>query len=73
MSKVRKTLTLDEEVVAEFEQDEDSLSAAVNRVLLAETERRRRMAALGRTLKKWDEWYGPVDREKVDEYRKLFR
>jgi hypothetical protein len=73
MSKVRKTLTLDEEVVEEFEQDEDSLSATVNRVLWAEIERRRRMAALGRTLKKWDEWYGPADQEKVAEYRKLFQ
>jgi hypothetical protein len=73
MSKVRKTLTLSEEVVKEFEQDDDSLSATIDRVLLAETERRRRMAALGRTIDKWEEWYGPADEAKIEEYRELFR
>jgi len=44
--KVRKTITLDPDLVAEFEGDPAALSATVNAVLRAEKQRRDDQAAL---------------------------
>jgi hypothetical protein len=71
MAKVRKTVTLDEEVVEQFENDPEALSATLNRLLSAEAERRQRMTALGRMVSDYEAAHGPLDQQKVDYYREL--
>lgn len=69
--KVRKTLTLDPQVVDALGDDPAALSATVNAILAQEITRRERHAALGRFLDRLDAEDGPVDREIVDTVRGL--
>jgi len=69
--KVRKTLTLDPEIVDALGDDADTLSATVNEILLVEVERRQRREALRSMLDRLAEERGPVDPAEVDEFRRL--
>jgi len=61
-TKVRKTLTLDDDLVQIFSNDDpDGFSAAVNTVLRAEQERRARLASLRQLADDLDALYGPAD------------
>jgi hypothetical protein len=65
-NKVRKTLTLDTDLVDTFSADDPaSLSAAVNAVLRAEQHRRARAASVRQLADDLDALYGPVDEEAV--------
>ncbi|MDR1187228.1 MAG: type II toxin-antitoxin system CcdA family antitoxin [Bifidobacteriaceae bacterium] len=72
-TKVRKTLTLDQDIVNELREDDVALSATVNSVLRDEVERRKNLEALGRFVAELDELAGEPDPALVEEYRKLFR
>lgn len=69
--KVRKTLTLDPEVVAALGDDDMALSATINEILHEEVERRRRAAALSDLLGRLEQDRGPVDAAEVAEFRRL--
>ncbi len=71
--KVRKTLTLDPEVVAVLGEDPAGLSAAVNEILGKEVEQREMRAALRRFVEKLEEEFGPPDPEKVARAEELLR
>lgn len=72
-SKIRKTLTLDPEVVDALGADEVALSATVNEILRFEVERRRRAGALAGLLDRLEAERGSVDRDEVEEFRRLLR
>ncbi|MGH3350990.1 MAG: hypothetical protein ACRDPS_10020 [Nocardioides sp.] len=61
--KVRKTITLDPDLVAEFEGDPAALSATVNAVLRAEKRRRDDQAALAAYVADLVDTYGEPDPE----------
>ncbi len=69
--KVRKTLTLDPEVVAALGDDPAALSTIVNAILLREIQQRAGRAALERFLDRLDEDEGPPDPEQVAHFRRL--
>jgi len=71
--KVRKTLTLDPDVVEALGVDDAGLSATINVILRDEVERRQRAAALARLLAHLDDERGPVDPEEVEHFRRLLR
>jgi hypothetical protein len=68
---MRKTLTLDPEVVAALGDDPEALSTTVNAILLAEIQRRELRAALTRFVDRLDEEEGEPDPEAVDRFRRL--
>ncbi len=68
---MRKTLTLDPEVVAALGDDPEALSTTVNAILLAEVQRREVRAALERFLDRLDEQEGETDPAAVDRFRRL--
>lgn len=69
--KVRKTLTLDPDVVAALGDDPATLSSTVNAILVDEVARRTAHRQLGSFLDRLDAEDGPVDRAAVDAVRKL--
>jgi hypothetical protein len=69
-TKVRKTLTLDPEVVESFGDDPNALSATVNAVLHAEMDRRVRRAALAAYVAELDVQFGEPDPGEVDRFRR---
>lgn len=71
--KVRKTLTLDPEVVEALGADDVALSATVNEILRSEVERRQRAMALAGLLTRLEVERGPVDPDEVEEFRNLLR
>lgn len=71
--KVRKTLTLDPDVVEALGGDDVALSATVNEILRGEVERRQRAAALAGLLARFEDERGPVDPDEVEEFRRLLR
>ncbi len=71
--KVRKTLTLDPEVIDALGGDDMALSATVNEILHDEVERRQRANALAGLLARLEEERGPVDHDEVAEFRRLLR
>lgn len=72
-SKVRKTITLDPEVIEALGVDEAGLSTTINVILRDEVERRQRAAALAGLLATLEEERGPVDPDEVDHFRRLLR
>ncbi|NNG35422.1 hypothetical protein [Nakamurella aerolata] len=68
--KVRKTLTLDPEVVDAFGQDAAALSATVNGILREELDRRQRRAALRRYVDALAEEFGEPDPTDVERFRR---
>lgn len=69
-AKVRKTLTLDPDVVAAFGDDSQALSTTVNEILLAERDRRARRAALGAFVDELCAEFGPPDPKDVERFRR---
>ena len=64
--KVRKTLTLDADIVEKLSADDPaSLSAAVNAILRAEQERRMRAESIHQLAADLDAINGPVDPEEL--------
>ena len=68
---MRKTLTLDPEVVAALGDDPEALSTTVNAILLAEVQRREVRAALERFLDRLDEQECETDPAAVDRFRRM--
>lgn len=68
---MRKTLTLDPDIVAALGDDPTALSATVNAILADEIARRARHAALGRLLDRLDVEDGPTDVATVELVRSL--
>lgn len=60
-TKRKVSLSLDEDLVAEFEGADEALSTQVNATLRAEVERRRRQRALRALLDRLSEEHGPLD------------
>lgn len=71
--KVRKTITLDPDVVEALDDDGAALSATINEILRKEVDRRQRRAAMARMLDRLDEERGPVDPEEVAKFRRLLQ
>jgi hypothetical protein len=69
--KVRKTLTLDREIVEVFGDDPGALSAAINTVLHDEVGRRRRRADLAAFVAVLDAEFGAPDAAEVDRFRQV--
>jgi len=71
-TKLRKTLTLDADIVETFSADDpDNLSGAINAVLRAERERRERRASLAVLVADLTEVHGAPDREEVERFKAL--
>jgi hypothetical protein len=70
-SKVRKTLTLDPEIVAALGEDPSALSATVNTILAAEIDRRQRRAALAAFADRLDTEFGSPDPAEVERFTRL--
>ena len=72
--KVRKTLSLDSDVIEAFEtEDAESLSAAVNDALKEIVTRRARRANLAALVGELEAQYGPADPALVAEFEELLR
>ena len=72
-AKIRKTLTLDPELVRALGEDDATLSSTINSILQDEVDRRQRRAALASLLDRLEAERGAVDQDRVDEYRRLLR
>lgn len=70
--KVRKTLTLDPDIVEVLGSDPAALSATVNAVLREEVERRKRRDNLCELVEELEEHYGPPDAADVEKVERLF-
>ena len=71
--KVRKTLTLDPDIVEVLGSDPAALSATVNALLREEVERRKRRASLKELVEELEAEYGPADPEEVERIRALMQ
>ncbi len=72
--KVRKTLSLDADVIEAFEaEDPESLSSAVNDALREVVRRRLRRANLAELVAELEAQYGPADPAQVAEFEELLR
>ncbi|MDR1119042.1 MAG: BrnA antitoxin family protein [Bifidobacteriaceae bacterium] len=70
-AKVRKTVSLDPDVVDVFMEDPAGLSAAVNAALRKEMERKARAKALAAMVDDLNDRFGEPDPELVEEYARL--
>jgi post-segregation antitoxin (ccd killing protein) len=66
--KRKVSVSLDEDLVAELEREEQGLSAQVNAALRSELERRRRHRLLQELLDQLDAKHGPVDEALIEKY-----
>lgn len=71
--KVRKTLTLDPDIVEVLGSDPAALSATVNALLREEVERRKRRTSLKELVEELEAHYGPADPEDVERARQAMR
>ncbi|WP_460713723.1 hypothetical protein [Nocardioides dilutus] len=71
--KVRKTLTLDPDIVEVLGSDPAALSATVNALLREEVERRKRRASLKELVEELEADYGPADPDEVERIRALMQ
>jgi post-segregation antitoxin (ccd killing protein) len=71
LAKRKVSLTLDEDLVAEMEREDQGLSAQVNAAVRAELERRRRHRLLTELLDQLDAEHGPVDEALVEKYARI--
>ncbi len=71
--KVRKTLTLDPEIIDALGDDDLALSTTINEILRNEVQRRQRTKALSEHLARLDAERGPVDPDEVADFRRLLR
>lgn len=69
--KVRRTVTLDADVAAEFERGETGLSAEINEVLVDEMRKRQSRRALRELMAELERERGPVDPERVEYYKQF--
>jgi Post-segregation antitoxin CcdA len=60
-TKRKISVSLDEDLVAEFEASDEAMSAQVNGAIRTEVERRRRHQALGALLDRLAREHGPLD------------
>lgn len=72
-AKVRKTVTLDPELVEALGDDDSALSSTINSILREEVDRRQRLGALSVLLARFEVQRGPVDQHRVDEFRGLLQ
>ena len=70
--KVRKTLTLDPDIVEVLGADPAALSATVNALLREEVDRRKRQASLKELVEELEGHYGKPDPADVSEAKRLF-
>ena len=70
--KVRKTLTLDPDIVEVLGADPAALSATVNALLREEVERRKRRENLRELVEELEAYYGAPDPEDVAAAERLF-
>jgi len=70
-TKRKISVSLDEELVAELETAEESLSAQVNEAVRGELTRRRRRRLLSELLDRLDAEHGPVDEALIARYTEL--
>ena len=71
VAKRKISVSLDEDLVAELEAGDQSLSAQVNAALRDELEHRRRQRLLSEYLDQLDAEEGPVDEALIDKYARL--
>ncbi len=69
--KLRRTLTLDPDIVEVLGADDAALSTTVNEILRAEIARRERTSALAALLERLAVERGAVDPEEVAEFERL--
>lgn len=69
-TKVRKTLTLDPDVVEAFGDDPAALSAVVNSILAAEVDRRQRQAALKQFVAELIAEFGEPEAADVERFKR---
>ena len=72
-TKVRKTLTLDPELVVAFSDVEGGLSAAVNAALREHLGRVERQGALAARIAELEAEYGPADPVDVERFARHMR
>lgn len=70
-TKRKVSVSLDEDLVAELEAGDETLSSQVNDAVRLELERRRRHRLLGEMLDELEAALGPVDEELVRKYLDL--
>lgn len=71
LPKRKLSVSLDEDLVAELEREQQGLSAQVNAAVRTELERRRRHRLLTEFLDQLDAEHGPVDEALVEKYTRL--
>ncbi len=71
VAKRKISVSLDEDLVAELEYGDQSLSAQVNTVLREDLEHRRRLRLLAEYLDQLDAEEGPVDEALIEKYAEL--
>lgn len=71
--KVRKTLTLDPDIVEVLGEDPTALSATINALLREEVERRKRRASLKELVEELEAHYGPADPAEVERIKTVMR
>jgi len=71
IAKRKVSVSLDEDLVAELEREDQGLSTQVNQVLRTELERRRRSRLLVELLDRLDAEHGPVDESLIEKYTGL--
>ena len=71
--KVRKTLTLDPDIVEVLGEDPTALSATINALLREEVDRRKRRASLKELVEEMERLHGPADPEDVERFRRAMR
>ncbi len=71
--KVRKTLTLDPDIVEVLGGDPAALSATINALLREEVDRRKRRAALTELVEELERIHGPADPDDVARWREALQ
>ena len=71
VAKRKISVSLDEDLVAELEVGDQSLSAQINAALREDLEHRRRQRLLAEYLDQLDAKEGPVDEALIDKYARL--
>jgi uncharacterized protein (DUF4415 family) len=72
-AKRKVSVSLDEDLVAELEREDQGLSVQVNQALREELERRRRHRLLGELLDQLDAKEGPVEESLIAKYVEILR
>lgn len=73
VAKVRKTITLDTDLVEALGDDDAALSFTINTILRDEVDRRQRSRALSDLLGRLEAEREPVEEKQVVEFRRMLR